>query len=311
MKAYMHNSNIKEKLYGVFAPLVTPFINQEIDYDGLVSNIKKLNGSRLKGYMALGSNGEFKSLTDDESLKVIELIAKNKSFDKTLIAGVGRESAYATIEFIKKVADLGVDFVSILTPNYFPKMMNDQALVKYYWEIADKSRIPIMIYCIPKSANGVVISPEAVSTLAKHPNIVGMKDSSQLDLGNYIDAVKNISDFYVLSGSITKFLDGLTKGAIGGVLSMANYFPNYCCKIQELYDCNMNDKAEKLSELLCDLNRKISSYGSVVSVKAVMNILGYTGGEPRLPLLPMDDIDILDLKNLLNNIENMIKEFNN
>ncbi|MCC9295753.1 dihydrodipicolinate synthase family protein [Clostridium sp. WLY-B-L2] len=292
-------NNIKEKLNGTISPIVTPFVNQKVGYGELGKNIKKLNVSHLKGYMLLGSNGEFKSLTDAESLKAIEEVLKNKSDDKTFIVGTGRESAYATIEFTKKAASVGVDFVSVLTPNYFPGRMNDESLIKFYTTVADASPVPLLIYCIPKSANGVMVSTKAVSVLAQHPNIVGMKDSSKEDIGKYVGAVPEGADFYVLSGSIMKFLDGLKKGAVGGVLSMANYLPDLCSKIQELFNEGKREEAEKLNDRLCKLNPKISGYGGVVAVKTAMNLLGYYGMEPRLPLLPLKENEVDEIKKYL------------
>jgi 4-hydroxy-2-oxoglutarate aldolase len=93
---------------------MTPFFKDgEIDYEGLAFNIEKMNQTDLGGYMPLGSNGEFRSLTDGEALEVIKLIAKNRAPGKTLMAGTGRESAYATIEFTKKAAQAGAEFASV------------------------------------------------------------------------------------------------------------------------------------------------------------------------------------------------------
>ena len=62
-----------EKLSGVFAPIITPFINEEIIYRELENNILKYNSTALKGYMPLGSNGEYQGLTDEESLKILDM----------------------------------------------------------------------------------------------------------------------------------------------------------------------------------------------------------------------------------------------
>ncbi|MDK2878024.1 MAG: 4-hydroxy-2-oxoglutarate aldolase [Thermoanaerobacteraceae bacterium] len=294
------SSVIKNKLTGVFVPVATPFVDQKLDCSKLEANIQKMNNSKIRGYMPLGSNGEFRSLTDEEAIKVVEVIVKNRAKGKTLIVGTGRESAWATIEFTKKVADMGIDFASVLTPHYFAGKMNDEALIRFYTEVADKSPVPVMIYCIPKSANGVLISPKAISILAQHPNIVGIKDSSKENIENFINAVPKGAEFYVLSGSINKFLKGLQKGAIGGVLSMANYLPDLCCEIQELFNADRYQDAEKLSERLCKINEKISGHGGVAAVKAAMNLLGYYGMEPRLPLLPLNENEIEEIKKVLN-----------
>ena len=91
-------------------------------------------------------------MTDDEALKVIETVEKNRSADKTLMACTQRESAEATIEFTKRAADKGIDFASILAPHYFAKRMTDEALIKYFTKIADNSPVPVLLYNSPAYA---------------------------------------------------------------------------------------------------------------------------------------------------------------
>jgi 4-hydroxy-2-oxoglutarate aldolase len=290
---------LKEKLSGIFPPVMTPFNAGKIDYDGLAFNIKRMNGIKLRGYMPLGSNGEFRSLTDDESVEVLKVINKNRTKDKILMAGTGRESAYATIEFTKKAADVGVDFASIISPHYYAKKMTDEALIRYFTEVADASPVPILMYCAPGFAAGVIISVKAVSELAQHPNIVGMKDTSKEDIASYVEAVPAGAEFYVLAGSITKFLYGLQSGAVGGVLSLANYFPELCCNLQSLFQEGKMDEAEALNRCLLALNENTSAKSGVAGVKAAMNLLGWKGGEPRVPLLPLSSADIESLRTVL------------
>ncbi|MDR2479768.1 MAG: dihydrodipicolinate synthase family protein [Treponema sp.] len=290
---------LKESLSGIFPPVMTPFINGKIDYDGLAFNIERMNKTALRGYMPLGSNGEFRSLTGDESIKVIKTIARTKSADKTLMAGTGRESAWATIEFTKKAADAGADFASVLTPHYYAKKMEDENLIRYFTEVADASPIPVLMYCAPAYAAGVKLSRNAVTELSKHPNIAGMKDTSKEDIDGYVRAVTPGAEFYVLAGTVTKFLTGLMCGAVGGVLSLANYFPELCCELQALFNAGKTAEAEALSARLVTLNEKTTGAYGVAGVKAAMNIMGYRGGEPRVPLLPLNDGEMETLRNVL------------
>jgi 4-hydroxy-2-oxoglutarate aldolase len=131
------NNILKDKLSGVFPPVVTPFVNQNINYQKLQYNILKMNKSKIRGYLVLGSNGEFKSLTDEEAIKVVDVIRENKARDKILMVGTGRESAWGTIEFTKKVAERGADFASVLTPHYFASKMTDEVLLRFFIEIAE------------------------------------------------------------------------------------------------------------------------------------------------------------------------------
>jgi len=274
----------KQKLTGVFPPVMTPFEDQKIRFDALEFNIEKMNATSLAGYMPLGSNGEFQALSDSESLAVVKTVRKAMTPGKTLIAGVGRESAYNTVEFAKACADIGIDYASVLTPHYFAGKMTDDALAEYYTYVADRCPVPVLLYNAPTYASNVTMSAELVAKLAYHPNILGMKDTSKLDIGTYTTVVPKDAEFYVLAGSINKFLDGLTKGAIGGVLSLANYMPEECAQIQKIYETGDKAGAEALSSRLKDLSAKSAGKDGVAGVKAAMDILGYKGLEPRLPL---------------------------
>lgn len=166
------------KIKGVIPPMITPFKeNGDADYEKFVRNIKKWNKTGLVGYLALGSNGETSYLTDEEKLKLVELTVQNASKDKFVMVGTGLESTKATIELTNKAADLGAKCALILTPNYYGGKMGDEAQIEYFEEVADKSKIPILIYNVTKFTH-INISPKVVSILSKHLNIIGMKDSS-------------------------------------------------------------------------------------------------------------------------------------
>jgi 4-hydroxy-2-oxoglutarate aldolase len=292
----MH-ANDQEKLSGVFPPCMTVFDeNEEVAYDKIAENIERYNRTKLKGYMPLGSNGEFRSLTDEESVKIIEVYRRTMGKGKTLIAGVGRESAKITIEFIKRIADKGVDFATILPPYYFVGFMTDDALIRYYTRIADESPVPVMMYNAPKFAAGLTFSAALVSVLAAHPNIAGMKDTSREEISTYIDAIPKGVDFCVMAGTIEKFYSGLLQGAVGGVLSIANYLPDLCCKLQELYEAGNHEEAQKLDLYARRLSKNAAGNYGVAGVKAAMDLLGYHGGNPRNPVLPLSGEAKAELK---------------
>ncbi|MGI6188873.1 MAG: dihydrodipicolinate synthase family protein [Caldicoprobacteraceae bacterium] len=273
---------MNDKLAGVFIPVVTPFTHQKVDPGKLAFNIQKANQTPVKGYMPLGSNGEFAHMSDEEQLLVYKTIKENAAKDKVILAGIARQSAYSTIEFGKRIEDIGADFVSILTPNYFASFMNDTALIKYYTAIADALSIPVLMYNCPKFASGVTISSEVVKILSSHPNIMGMKDTSKGNISKYLE-VKD-ENFDVLAGSITNFLEGLKAGASGGVLSMANYLPEACCLLYETFKQGNLEEAERLSSELIRLSKNATDQYGVAGVKAGCDIFGYMGGEVRNPL---------------------------
>ena len=278
---------------------MTCFINEEVAYDKIRVNIEKYEETEIRGYFPLGSNGEFRSLTDEESLRIVDVYSKSKGKNKVLMAGVARESAKATIEFTKKVADLGAEFATILPPSYFVNAMKDDVLIKYYCYVADLSPIPVVLYNAPKFAQNLLLSPRVITEVASHPNIAAMKDTSSEDISIYTKAVPAGADFYIMAGTIEKFFKGLNVGAIGGVLSIANYLPKLCCDLNQLFVDGKIDEAAKLDEYLRALSSNAAGKSGVAGVKAAMDVVGYFGGDPRLPVPPLGDQQKAELKDVL------------
>ena len=292
---------MKEKLSGIYPPIMTPFVDEKVAYDKLAENIQKYNETNLRGYMPLGSNGEFRSLTDEEALKVVKTVYQNKAADKYLMAGTQRESAVATIEFTKKAADQGIEFASVLCPHYYPKKMNDEALIRFFVKVADHSPVPILLYNSPGFSSGVYLSPAAVAQLSQHPNIVGMKDGTKEEMAAYVNALPKGAEFYILAGTISKFYTGLLDGGVGGVLSMANYLPDLCNELYDFFVNNDREKGMKMHERLCALNQTTGGKYGIAGVKGAMDLLGYFGGDPRNPLLPLTEAEKAELKSNMKN----------
>lgn len=273
---------------GVFAPITTPFDEKgEVAFDKLKDNMKFYAKSGLKGYLALGSNGENKSLSNDEKEKVLDTIIQNKGANQTVMAGCIFESTKETIEFAKIAQGLGADFITLLPPSYFKKEMTDPVLLKYFSDVASSLTTPCLVYNAPQFCGGTTLSVSLVKDLAKHPNIIGVKDSSTGNIESFLLAVRDT--FNVMPGSANFFVNGLIMGAPGGVISLANVFPEITCKLYELTVSKQYEEAFKLNERVIQLNKTVSGTGGVAAVKYAMDLAGLYGGNPRLPLLPLGD----------------------
>jgi 4-hydroxy-2-oxoglutarate aldolase len=291
----------KQKLSGVFAPVVTPFQNDQPDLDALAFNLRKLNQTDLTGYLALGSNGEIESLTDEERLLVLEVFAQEKG-DKVVMVGTGCESTKETIEKSHVAAQMGFDYASVLTPHYHAKQMDGPTLRRYYERIAEAvSAAPVLLYNAPQFAGGVQIPPKVVAELSRHPNIVGMKDSAAAGPGRFLAEIDPDGDFSVLAGGINFFYSSLHVGATGGVLSLANVVPDACTELYDLFTRGMYDRARELSAGLIRLNQAISGAWGVAGVKAAMDLVGLRGGRPREPLAPVPADAVTQIKEALVN----------
>ena len=263
----------RQKLAGLFAPVTTPFVNDEVDLEALAFNLSRLRRTNLTGFFALGSNGEGKSLTDEERMLVLKVFAEERG-DKIVMVGTGCESTWETIEKSHMVAQMGFDYVSVLTPHYFAKQLDHAALLRHYERIAEEVASPVLLYNAPQFAGGVQIPPQTVVELSKHMNIVGIKDSSPAGPARFMANLDPEDDFSVLAGSVNTFYSSLHLGAAGGVLSLANIVPNRCVELYDLFLQGNYEQARELSNLLTRLNQVISGTWGVAGVKTAMDLIG-------------------------------------
>ena len=279
-----------QDIAGVWAPICTPFTNEEVDLKKLEENMEIYSQTPLRGYFALGSNGEACMLDREERIKVLKVVVKKRGENQLVMAGCSHESARGTIILIKEAAEEGADIVSVITPHYFKKVMTDDALIKFYERVADESPLPVMIYNAPGFAGGVQLSPKAIARLSQHPNIIGMKDSAPTGPNIFLSLV-NTEEFAVLAGSANFFITSLLMGAVGGVLSLANFLPHACCRLYDIFRQGKMEEAGKLQRAIIRVNREVSGRYGVAGVKAAMDFAGFNGGDPRLPLLPLTQDD--------------------
>lgn len=278
--------NKKDLLRGVYAPITTPFNDDEsVDYKGLQRNMEVYAQSGIQGYLALGSNGENKSLYGDEKRKTLECIVKNKAADQKVMAGCIAESTLETVELAKMAEDAGADFITLLPPCYFAKQMTDQALEQYFCDVADQVKIPALVYCAPQFSAGIVLSQDLIKAVAQHPNIIGMKDSSSGNIDGYLQSAPE--GFAVMAGSANFFIHTLERGGVGGIISLANVFPAFSAELYSVYLNGDRQAYETINERMLLLNQGVSGKGGVAAVKAAMDMAGLTGGRPRRPLLPL------------------------
>jgi len=283
---------------GIILPVPTPFLNDEVAYDKLASNILKWNQTDISGYLVMGSNGESAYLTREEKLKIVEVTKKNLANDKILIAGTGSDSIKETINLTNEAAKLGADTALILTPSFYKGKMTHPAFNRYFNEVAEDSMIPILIYNVPKFT-GVEIEARTVAELSRHPNIIGIKHSSE-NMGQLAEIINlTPSDFNVIVGTASVLFAGLCLGAVGGILALANIAPEMCIKLQNYINDNNIEEARELQLQLLSANKAVTAQFGVAGLKAAMDMLGYFGGQPRSPLQSLDDNGKTVLKRIL------------
>jgi 4-hydroxy-2-oxoglutarate aldolase len=286
------------KLHGIYAPIATPFKDGKIAYDEMGKNLKFWLESDLSGVVVMGSNGEFVLLSPEEKGELTRFVCAAAKGKKPVIAGTGAESTVETIRLSKEAADAGADAVLVVTPNYYKGEMTDPVLARFYRDVADASPLPVILYNMPRNA-GINISAKLAVELARHPNIIGIKDSG----GNIVqiaDMIRNApASFSVFAGSASFLYTSLALGATGGTLALANIFPNECARLQTLFETGKLKEARDLQMVLIDSNNAVTARWGIPGLKAAMEMIGLYGGDPRPPLLPLGEADREALRKIL------------
>ncbi|MDD3825404.1 MAG: dihydrodipicolinate synthase family protein [Anaerolineae bacterium] len=286
-------------LRGVFPPIPTPFDGQgDVAFGALADNLAWWNEYDLRGYIVLGSNGEGVMVAEEEKIAVWAAARKSIPSSRLMVAGTGCQSTRETITLTRRAADAGADAALVWTPHYFKAKMTADSLVRHYEELADASPIPILIYNVP-GFTGVTMSPAAVARAARHPNVVGMKDTT----GNIAQLAETVRlagpDFQVLAGSASYFLPGLSVGAAGGILALANIAPDRCLELFRLFQEGRWQEAAELQRWMLPINHAVTTGFGIAGLKAAMDMMGHYGGPVRLPLLDIKEEERQTLKKVL------------
>lgn len=281
-------------LAGVYAPICTPFTaSEDLDTGALSHNLARYAESGIHGYLALGSNGENRSLTEQERLTVLDVVARERSEGQVVMAGATYDAQRHTERFIAAAADLGADYALVLSPGYFRKQMTEEVLYRYFATLADSAPIPILLYNAP-GFNGIVLEPALVARLATHPNIVGMKDSASSGIEAFLELQQ--PGFAVLAGSANFLLKAMLAGSPGGTVSLSNSFPEVALRLYGYGVARDEDSGPAYQDYVTRVNGAISGAYGVPGVKAAMDLAGFEGGYPRRPLLPLTDSERAALK---------------
>ena len=260
--------------------------------------MRRWNRYDLSGYVAFGSNGEVAYLTESEKLRVLETIRAAMPANKVLIAGTGCESTRETIALTQQAAARGADVALLVTPHYYITKMTPDALARHYEAVAEAAPIPVTLYNMPKYAH-VDMDAALIARMARHPNIIGIKDSGGniTKLGDIVRLCP--PDFQSLAGSAGFFFAALMLGAVGGVLALANIAPQQCIDLYRLHEAGMYQEAAALQRRLIPVNAAVTARFDIAGLKAALEMLGYYGGPVRAPLADLSEADRAALRAIL------------
>lgn len=269
---------------GVATAIITPFKKGKVDYDSFATLIDWQIKSGINAIVVAGTTGESPTLTDREHKKIIEFSVEKVNGRIPVIAGTGSNNTEHAIMLTKYACKVGADAILLVSPYY--NRPTQQGLIKSYSKIADASTKPSILYNIP-SRTGCNILPETVVKLAKHENIVAIKEASGniSQITHLASLVKNKIDIY--SGNDDQIVPILSIGGKGVISVISNILPKQTINICKLFFEDKIEESRKLQLRYLPLINALFSETNPIPIKTALYKMGLCKNELRLPLTKM------------------------
>jgi dihydrodipicolinate synthase/N-acetylneuraminate lyase len=270
---------------GIVCPLVTPLTaDDDLDEPVFRSLIEALVPD-LDGLFVLGSSGELTWLRDDVALKAARAAVDQVAGRIPVYVGIGDTGLSRTLARADRLADVGADYLVLAAPFYYP-VASESRMVDYFETIAERASAPLILYNIPQNTH-LPLAPSTVETLARHPRIVGIKDSA----GDWFVFERFLAlrseGFSVMQGREQLAAISLWSGADGLISGMANFAP----RLLQAIAATVRDERPR-SEILA-LQATVGELASVfdqaywlAGLKCTLQTLGWNVGEPGRPIPP-------------------------
>ncbi len=266
---------------GSIPAVITPFDGNEVDYESLVKVLNHLIDNGSHGLVPCGTTGESPTLSHEEHKKIIEETIRISDKRVPVIAGTGSNNTLEAIEFTHHAKKSGADAALVVTPYY--NKPTQSGLYEHFKTIANKIKIPIIIYNIP-GRSIVDMSIETMIELSKIENIIGVKDATNDLFRPLLTRKKMQNDFCYLSGEDGTTLAYLAQGGHGCISVTANVAPKLCAKMHSNWQEGNILKAQEINLKLASLHQALFIESSPGPVKYAASLLGLCNANTRLPL---------------------------
>jgi 4-hydroxy-tetrahydrodipicolinate synthase len=276
-----------KKFHGALVALVTPFIDGELDEQGLIDLIEFQIDSGTHGIVPCGTTGESATIDFDEHKRVIDLTVKTVDGRVPVVAGTGANNTLEAIELTESARQSGADAVLSVVPYY--NKPDQQGMFLHFSAIAEQVDIPMFLYNVP-SRTVASISPDTVARLAAINNIIGIKEATG-SLEQISDVIRKCpEDFIVLSGDDFTSMPTVLIGGKGVISVISNVYPQGMAQMIERALAGDIPAACELHYRMYDMMKLMFCVPSPAPAKKALELMGrIKNGLPRLPLAPMDE----------------------
>ena len=283
-----------EKYNGALVAMVTPFIDGQLDEQGLIDLIEFQIGNGTHGIVPCGTTGESATISFAEHKRVIDLTVKMVDGRVPVVAGTGGNNTLEAIELTESARESGADAVLSVVPYY--NKPNQEGMYLHFREIAEQVNIPMFLYNVP-GRTVVNMLPDTVARLAEIDNIIGIKEACG-NLEQATDVIRRCpDDFIVLSGDDFTAMPTALIGGRGVISVISNVYPKGMAEMMEASLAGDLKRANELHYRMFELMKLMFCAPNPVPAKKALELMGkIQSGLPRLPLAPMDAASLEKLK---------------
>jgi 4-hydroxy-tetrahydrodipicolinate synthase len=282
------------QLSGVITALVTPFgSNEDIDFDSLGTLIEEQISLGVRGFVPLGSTGEYYAMNADEKASILKFVKEIVGDRALLIAGGNAGSTREVVQNVRAAEKFGYQTV-LLAPPYY-SLPSQAELTAHYQAILDSSGVELILYNYPARVV-VEVGFEVMDAFRDNERVIAVKESSG-SLARAIDIKARYGSAYQLScGSDDVALDFLFWGAGSWICGPANCFPKQTVEIVNAHEAGDLARAQEVMRKMYGAMSSLETGKFVQKVKFGCELNGLACGPTRMPLLPLTDEEKVDFE---------------
>lgn len=271
---------------GVITALITPLRDGNVDEAAFERLLERQIQAGVHGVVPMGTTGESATLHADEHARVVELCVRLAAGRVRVIAGAGASATDKAIDLVRHAKTVGADGALVVTPYY--NRPSQTGLISHFEAIAEAVQLPVLLYNVP-GRTGVDLTNESVARLAKHPNVVGIKDATG-DVARVSWMRNHIEgQFALISGDDPSWLGYSAHGGHGVISVTSNVAPEAMVALYDAFEAGDLATARSWQDRLIGLHKALFLDNSPSPTKYALAKLGLCTEEVRLPLSPTSD----------------------
>src|SRR3712207_1103328 len=274
-------------LRGSMVALITPMRDDgAMDEKNFAELVEWQIAEGTEGLIPVGTTGESPTLSHEEHKRVVEMCVEVARGRVPVVAGTGSNSTAEAIDFTRHAKKAGADGCLVVAPYY--NKPTQEGLYLHFTAIADAVDLPMIVYNIPPRSV-VDISVDTMARMAKHRNIVGVKDATA-NLTRPLHTKRTAGeDFIQLSGEDHTALAFNAVGGVGCISVTANVAPRLCAEMQKAWREGRVGEAMGIQDRLVPLHDALFCETSPGPAKYAARLLGKGTDRCRLPMAPVSE----------------------